>query len=96
MAGNSTERDSNFTPVYSGEGDNGLTLPWSIDSVTGRVLMDITIVNDYTPSAPVNRALKDANFRDTLTGVSDADNKTPLSAAIDASTGLLVVDLVIE
>ena len=93
---NSDQRDSNFIPVLSGEGDNGLTLPWSIDSVTGRVLMDITLISDYTPSAPISRALKDANFRDTLTGVSDADNKTPLSVAIDSSTNLLVVDLAVE
>lgn len=93
---NSDERDENFTPVYSGKGDNGLTLPWSIDSVTGRVLMDITVVNDYVPSPPVNRTLKDANFRNTLTGLSDDGNKTTLSVAIDASVGLMIVDLIIE
>ena len=93
---NSTQRDANYIPVYSAEGDNGLTLPWSIDSVTGCVLMDMIIEPAYTPSTPVNRALKDANFRDTLTGLSDDGSKTPLSAAIDASTGLLAVDVYIE
>lgn len=93
---NSTPRDANFTPVYSGEGDNGLTLPWSLDSITGRVLMEVHAVSNYTPSPPVNRALKDANYRNTLTGLSDDGSNTPLSAAIDASTGLLIVDLLIE
>lgn len=92
---NSTNRDANFIPVYSGEGTNGLTLPWSIDHLTGRVLMEITVIANYTPTTPVNRALKDANYRDTLIGASDTTGK-PLAAAICASTGNLAVDVLIE
>ena len=95
MNGNSTPRDANFFPVYSGEGDSGLTLPWSIDSVTGRVLMEIHISSDNSPSAPLGRALKDGNFRNTLIGASDSTG-LPLAAAIDQTNNLLAVDLVIE
>ena len=96
MSGNSTPRDSNFIPVLSAEGDNLLTLPWSIDSVTGRVLMTVTVdASDTSPSLPYPRARKDANFRNTLTGLSDDGLKQPLSVAIDHDNNLMAVDIAI-
>jgi hypothetical protein len=92
---NSDQRDANFIPVLSGEGDNGLTLPWSIDHITGRVLVDIVISADSGASGTTNRALKDANYRNTLTGEAD-DLSGPLSCAIDHTNGLLAVDVLIE
>ena len=94
MSGNSNARDANFIPVLSAKGDNFLTLPWSIDSVTGRVLMTITVdASDTSPSLPYPRARKDANFRNTLTGLSDDGLKQPLSVAIDQNNGLMGVDV---
>lgn len=92
---NSTPRDADFIPVFSAVDTNGLTYPWEIDSVTGRVLMEIYISTDDAPNPPVNRALKDANFRNTLTGSSDASN-TPLAVAIDQTNGYMGVDVFIE
>ena len=87
-------RDANFVPVVSAEGDNLLTLPWSIDSVTGRVLMAITVdASDTSPSLPYGRAKKDANFRNTLTGLADDSSNRPLSVAIDQNNGLMGVDV---
>lgn len=94
MAGD-INRDANFRTVCAAEGDDGVVYPWEIDSVTGRVLMEITIVANHGNSAPLTRASKDANFRDTLTGLSDSAIQ-PLAAAIDATNGLLGVDLFIE
>lgn len=91
----STPRDANFIPVMSAEGDNGLTFPWEIDPITGRVIVEVHITTDNSPSAPYNRALKDANYRNTLTGASDATG-LPLAAAIDQTNGYLGVDLLIE
>ena len=94
MSGNSNARDANFIPVLSAKGDNFLTLPWSIDSVTGRVLMTITVdASDTSPSLPYPRARKDANFRNTLTGLSDDGLKQPLSVAIDQNNSLMGVDV---
>ena len=93
---NSTPRDSNYIPVLSAESDTFVTLPWSIDSVTGRVLMTITVdASDTSPSLPYNRALKDANFRNTLTGLADDGSNTPLSVAIDHDNNLMGVDVAI-
>ena len=93
---NSTPRDSNFVPVLSAESDTFVTLPWSIDSVTGRVLMAITVdASDTSPSLPYGRAKKDANFRNTLTGLSDDGLKQPLSVAIDHDNNLMAVDIAI-
>ena len=96
MSGNSTKRDANFRTVYSAEGDDSLTHAWSIDSVTGRVLMEIHLTNDTSYSAPKNRALKDANYRNTLTGLTDDGSNHPLSVAIDHTDGFMGVDLLIE
>ena len=92
----STPRDADFVPVLSGEGDDSLTHAWSIDSITGRVKMDITIVPSYVPSAPIQRALKDANYRNTITGIADDSSGHVLAAAANSSNGLLAVDLVME
>ena len=91
---NSSPRDANFVPVLSAESDTFVTLPWSIDSVTGRVLMTITVdASDTSPSLPYPRARKDANFRNTLTGLSDDGLKQPLSVAIDQNNALMGVDV---
>ena len=65
-------RDNNFIPVGLGVSDAGDTLPLSIDSATGRLLIDIYgTVNNYTLN--INRALKDNNHANTMTGIAQVN-----------------------
>lgn len=91
-------RDGNYVPVALGasSASSTTTLPFQVDSVTGRLLMDITNVADVTQTIPQEPADRDQNYVPAGMGVSSADGVTPMPLMIDSNTGLLFCDVLIE
>lgn len=66
-------RDDNFVPVGLGVSDAGGTLPLQLDAVTGRLMIDIYNVAADNGSLNINRALKDNNHANTMTGIAQVN-----------------------
>lgn len=81
-------RDQNYVPVLMGvSSSDGITpVPIQIDPVSGRVLVNITIIASETPTV-VTRIPRDNNFVPVLAGASTSDGITVLPIHISASTG---------
>jgi len=89
-------RDANHIAVGLANSSSG-TQPLFIDPATGRLEIEIDAdAASDAGSLTLTRALHDANHVPTIMGVSDADNITPMAAAIDSVTGYLIVDLIQE
>ena len=87
--------DDNHVSVGLGKSTTSGVLPLSIDSVTGRLMVEIVGVASDSGSLVQNRASKDNNHSNTITGASDVDG-TPLAGAMDSANGHLIIDLITE
>ena len=90
------KRDDNFIPVGLAQTETGGTYPLTIDSVTGRLLIDLNVNAGASGTLNLNRALKDDNHVSTIIGLADDGSGLPMAAAVDPVTGYLLVDLIIE
>lgn len=88
-------RDANFVPIVIGQNDTTSgTLELELDFVTGEVLAELYLNSNGSSSAPVQRALRDANFIPNLIGLADDSSGHTLSAAIDSRNGYLYCDTI--
>jgi len=87
--------DDNHVSVGLGKSTTSGVLPLQIDAVTGRLMVEIVRVASDSGSLVQNRASKDANHANTMTGEAD-DSSGVLAVAIDSATTFPIVDLLIE
>ena len=87
-------RDANYVQVGLGKSTTSGTLPLQIDHVTDRLMVEIHRVASDSGSLVQNRASKDANYSNTMTGASNTSTVvTPLTVkggvvrVIDSATG---------
>ncbi len=90
-------RDDNQVPVACGVDENGDVQPLRVDPVTNRLEIDITNVA-YDTAAPTLPATvpRDSNNVPVSCAVTDDAGETVTPLLIDATSGLLWVDLVSE
>lgn len=88
----STKIDSNFEGVAQADDLSNAT-PLKVDPVTGRLLVDVSIVSSGGVVNSINPA--DGNFERPGMGVADNANSTPLPFQTDTN-GNLLVDILIE
>jgi hypothetical protein len=87
-------RDANHVPVGLGVSSTSstVTVPYKIDSVTGRLLIDVTLVSDDGSDISEEDAERDGNFRPVMLATKH-DNTGIASPAIDSRNGNLYLDL---
>ncbi len=85
-------KDANYTNVLKAINDSGDPQALQADEITGRLLIDITVVSSLTGGTP--SAERDANYVNTPL-VYDETNDTTHPLLCDAS-GLLILDVNVE
>lgn len=86
--------DDNHISVGLGKSSVSGTLPFLIDNVTDRLMIEVYPIAS-SGSLIQNHASKDDNHSNTITGASDVDG-TPMAAAVNSANGFLIVDLIQE
>lgn len=89
-------RDGNFVPVALGmsSSDSSTTLPFTVDSLTSRLLIDITATTSVVGTLPSAPADRDQNFVAVGMGVSADDGVTPIPLLMDSRNGLIYCDVI--
>ena len=87
-------RDENYQPpAYGKSTANNDLLPFKVDPVTGRLLVEIKVVSSLPSNLPGSKI--DANRTPAALGVSDDANKEPMPLLTD-DDGNLICDVIVE
>lgn len=88
-------RDGNHitTGLGASSADSTVTIPFQIDSVTGRVLLDVTVVADAGGTLADGDSVRDGNHVPVMLATKSDDSGTA-SPAMDNRNGNIFLDLV--
>lgn len=86
------KRDNNYVPTALVVDETGAVQNLEIDTSSGRLLIDVTLVATTTPTLPTD-AVRDENNIPTIMG-DDSGTATPL--IIDNRNGYLFLDVLVE
>lgn len=86
--------DSRETAGLAWDATNSLTKQLLVDPITGRLLLDVTLVADYV-EVTHSLAEHDDNHIPSVNATTDDASATAVPLLVDNSTNYLLIDLVV-